>query len=185
MKHFLFLSWPDYGVPPDANGFLKFLFHVRKAQHEFTKDIEWKVRTNLFSVFIKRCVVKYSAQGWVACSQYYQCVVQLSVYPCNSQALSLFLLVVWISIYSILQSAFQSILSSSQDLSLFQVVVRILVYSMQQSEYQDIHYSSQDLSLFHVVVNGYMKSCYHCTSTQWLNIEIGCNISMDKGLAVS
>ncbi|XP_067929669.1 tyrosine-protein phosphatase non-receptor type 9-like isoform X3 [Watersipora subatra] len=42
MKHFLFLSWPDYGVPPDANGFLKFLFHVRKAQHEFTKDIEWK-----------------------------------------------------------------------------------------------------------------------------------------------
>ena len=43
MKHFLFLSWPDYGVPPDANGFLKFLFHVRKAQHEFTKDMEWKV----------------------------------------------------------------------------------------------------------------------------------------------
>ncbi|KAF6034713.1 hypothetical protein EB796_006972 [Bugula neritina] len=37
-----FLSWPDYGVPPDANGFLKFLFHVRKAQHEFTKGINWK-----------------------------------------------------------------------------------------------------------------------------------------------
>ena len=45
LKHFLFLSWPDYGVPPDANGFLKFLFHVRKAQHHFTESISWKVGT--------------------------------------------------------------------------------------------------------------------------------------------
>ena len=43
IKHFLYLAWPDYGVPADSGGFLKFLFHVRKAQHELTKEIEWKV----------------------------------------------------------------------------------------------------------------------------------------------
>lgn len=43
LKHFLFLSWPDYGVPPDASGLLRFLFHVRKSQAQFTKESGWKV----------------------------------------------------------------------------------------------------------------------------------------------
>ena len=44
LKHFLFLGWPDYGVPGSADGFLKFLFHIRKAQHDFTKELgSWKV----------------------------------------------------------------------------------------------------------------------------------------------
>ena len=45
IKHFLFLSWPDYGVPPDASGLLKFLFHVRKAQAQVAKESGWKVNT--------------------------------------------------------------------------------------------------------------------------------------------
>ncbi|XP_055956463.1 tyrosine-protein phosphatase non-receptor type 9 isoform X1 [Patella vulgata] len=38
VTHLQFTAWPDYGIPP-ATGFLDFLFHVRKAQEDATKDL--------------------------------------------------------------------------------------------------------------------------------------------------